>query len=67
MNVTLTKDRLMALLRGAYEDGFEDGTLAPDPDDPHLINQSSTEQDWLESVTYDNATQDLKAYKGGLF
>lgn len=60
--IHLTPKRLRALVRAAYEDGFEDGVEAAEEQDEVVLDDAH----WKETVTADNLEQDLvKAQKQG--
>lgn len=63
--IKVTPERLRALVRAAYEDGFEDGVGAHSS----LGQVHLQEEDWGQSVTKSNLDQDLAkaALKGGKF
>lgn len=50
MYISMPADKLEELLQAAYVDGFEDGAAAGAEQGPKA---SSSEADWLESVTAD--------------
>jgi len=52
MRLGITKDKLEAMLRAAYEDGFDDGSYAE-------AGGTISDTQWNETVTKDNFDQDV--------